>query len=164
MKSSLNNITCAYQGVVVGMHRLDSEAQMRVFAFAVQVMLLLTSTVLAQSSEMRLGNWEVISKVQMSGMPVQMPTQTNKQTICVTSTDKPPIADDRTCKITNYRKAGAILTWSMECTGQAPMVGEGKITVSGEQYTGNVDMLMKPPGAAPITVKVEYSGKWLGRC
>jgi hypothetical protein len=137
---------------------------MRNLVFFVYVMLPLTSSVLAQPSEMRLGNWEVISKVQMSGMPVQMPTQTTKQTICVTSTDKPPIIDDRTCKITNYRKVGAVATWSMECAGQAPMTGEGMITFNGDQYTGSVEMFMKPPGAAPMTVKVEYLGRWLGRC
>ena len=120
----------------------------------------------AQTPPMRLGKWEVTSKTEMTGMPMQMPAQTSTSTLCVNSENqnRPPINADKSCKVTNYKVVGSGATWSMECTGQGNMKGEGSITFKGDSYTGMTTMNMQMQGASKMTMKSTYAGKWVGAC
>lgn len=57
----------------------------------------------ATAQQMREGKWEITSKAEMSGVPMQMPAQ--KVTICVDDKNKgkPPIAADDSCKFTHQK-------------------------------------------------------------
>ncbi len=118
----------------------------------------------ANPQQMREGKWEITSKAEMSGMPMQMPAQ--KVTICVDAKnkDKPPIGADDSCKFSNQKTSGNTMTWKMECTGQAKMTGEGSMSFSGDSYTGSSTMNMDMGGGEIMKMKNSYSGKRLGNC
>lgn len=118
----------------------------------------------ANAQQMREGKWEITSKAEMSGMPMQMPAQ--KVTICVDAKnkDKPPIGADNSCKFSNQKTSGNTMTWKMECTGQAKMTGEGSMSFSGDSYTGSSTMNMDMGGGEIMKMKNSYSGKRLGNC
>lgn len=146
------------------MIRQIAEHGMKILPTSVLCVFVVTRPTVAQLPEMHIGRWQVTSKNEVISTPTPLLPNTTTQIICVDETDKPPIATERTCRMTNYQKQGSVATWSMECIGQAPMIGDGRIEFRGSQYSGSLEMFTKPPGAAPITVRVEYSGKWLGRC
>ena len=111
-----------------------------------------------------LGQWEVTTQTEMSGMPVQMPARV--RLICITSQDMdgPPIGADPSCTISNYRKSGSSATWQMACRGEANMTGEGRIDFHGNTYSGgSVMSIQMAPGQA-MQMRMTYSGRRIGNC
>src|SRR6185295_5039464 len=80
--------------------------------------------------------WETTSQMAMAGMPMQMPSQTQK--VCAAKTwTKPPPGGDKSCVASDYKRVGSKMTWKMQCTGQTPMQGTGEINFEGpDAYTG----------------------------
>lgn len=114
------------------------------------------------------GKWEMTSEFDMPGMTMKMPPQTH--TVCITKEDleKNPESfvpkptrrggEERTdCKLSDLKTEGATTSWTVNCGGERPMTGNGKITYTSESYTGNMDMKM-----GDREVKIKYSGKYLG--
>lgn len=115
------------------------------------------------------GKWEISSEVDMPGMTQKMPPMTH--TICITKEDleKPesmvpkPMrrgGEERSdCKISDLKEESGSVSWTMNCGGDHPMTGTGKISYTAESYTGNMDMKM-----GEREVKIKYSGKYAGEC
>lgn len=132
------------------------------------VMLLITAFFVPSSmaDEMRPGKWQITSKSEMTGMPVQMPSNTHTVTICVDNKnkDRPPIGADDSCKFSNLKKSGATTSWKMVCSGQTKMSGEGSMTLNSDSYEGSSTMLMDLGGGEQMKMKTSYKGKRLGDC
>ena len=111
------------------------------------------------TSTMKPGNWSITVQMDMPGMPMPPVTVTR----CITKEEaehpQPPadksVAD---CKISDYKLAGNILTWTMKCDSQG-ITGDGKITFSPESYTGEGHMK-----AAGADLTQKFTGKYLGAC
>lgn len=115
------------------------------------------------------GKWEMTSEVELPGMSMKMPPMTH--TVCITKEDleKPesmvPKPTQRgggersDCKISDLKVDGSTVNWTVNCAGERPATGTGKITYAPDSYTGNMDMKM-----GEREVKVKYSGKYLGEC
>ena len=107
------------------------------------------------------GKWQTTMKVEMPGMPMQMPAITHE--VCVTpeEAEKPePPRSQRTqeCKISDYKIEGNTVSWKMVCE-KSKMTGDGKITYSADSYEGEMHAKM---GDQQVTT--HYSGKRIGDC
>jgi hypothetical protein len=120
----------------------------------------------AQADQIRSGKWEFTSKSQMTGMPVQMPTQTHKTLICIDNKNKdvPPIGADPSCKFSNYKVTNNSASFRMQCSGDMKMSGTGSITFNGDQYTGDSVMKMEMDDTDAMTIRNSYSAKRIGDC
>jgi hypothetical protein len=116
-------------------------------------------------SPMREGNWEVIMKMTIPGMTMDMPPM--KQTHCVTaemikdpmaSVPKGPGGGD--CKVSDYTFTGSTASYKMTCTKPAPMTAVGEMKYSGtDAYTGT---LVVDSGGQKMSMA--YDAKRLGDC
>lgn len=115
---------------------------------------------------MQPGLWEITTKTEMPGMPVAMPPQTFKH--CYRAEDvadsKKTVPMDKGCKLDELTSTGNSSSWKVNCNmdGQA-MTGQGKITYSGQSYTGTSQMSGNMRGMA-MKMNVAYSGRRIGEC
>ncbi len=85
------------------------------------VSLLICMTFLAVNAwgfDLQDGKYEITSKIDIQGMPMQTPPVTITQ--CLTQQDPVPnqSTDDQQCKIIEMKTEGKTVTWKMECTQQ----------------------------------------------
>ena len=133
-------------------------------AASVTVVVGLSVSALAQSPR-RDGRWEVITEMEMPGMPMKMPPMTTTQCITKEQVEDPQrsVPQGRgapnNCKVSDYKVAGNKVTWSMKCEGPEAMSGTGEITYGENTYDGV--MKMERQGQ---TMTMKYTGKRLGDC
>jgi len=103
--------------------------------------------------------WETTSQMAMTGMPMQMPSQTQK--VCSAKNwTKPPPGGDKSCVSSDYKMVGNKATWKMQCSGQMPMQGTGEMTFEGsDSYTGAIKATSQ---GTNMTIKL--AGKKIGTC
>ena len=103
--------------------------------------------------------WESTSQMAMAGMPMQMPSQTQK--VCSAKTwTKPPPGGDRSCVTSDYKMVGNKATWKMQCGGQMPMQGTGEMTFEGaDSYTGVIQA-----NSQGTNMTIKLSGRKIGTC
>lgn len=106
------------------------------------------------------GLWEITSKMEMPGMPMQIPPTTHTQ--CITHDKMVPqgAQEDGKCKITDTSVKGDTVTWTMEC--QAPegnVRSTGKITYQGDTFTGIITMTTQE-----MEMTQHLSGRRIGNC
>jgi len=110
---------------------------------------------------MKAGKWSMTIQTEMPGMPMKMPPVTVETCVTPEQAEHPEPPKQRAnsdCKISDYKLDGNTVTWKMVCAKQN-MTGDGKITYSGESYTGEMHMLM---GEHEMSAK--YTGKRVGDC
>ena len=111
---------------------------------------------------MQEGKWEITTKVEMPGMPTNMPP--NKHIQCLTNNDLVPnnSQQGQECKITQTTIVGNTVTWVIQCKSQGEeMKGNGKITYSGNSLEGTIKMIMSQANMEMIS---HISGHRIGEC
>lgn len=108
------------------------------------------------------GKYEITSKVEMPGMA--MPAQTMTQ--CLTQEE--PVPDnsmgDQGCELSDMKKDGNTITWTMECNQQGQKVTtSGETKYSEDSFEGVMTTKMGPH-AGNMTIKTQISGKRIGPC
>jgi len=110
-------------------------------------------------AEERPGNlWKTTSQMSMPGMPA-MPPQTMELCTAKEWNQPPPPPQGQTCTQTNFQHTGNKITWSIACTGEMDMTGEGEITFDDEAYTGAILF-----NAGGMTMTVNLTGTKIGEC
>ena len=111
---------------------------------------------------MQEGKWEITTKVEMPGVPTNMPP--NKHIQCLTKEVLVPMNSQQgqECKITQTKVVGNTVTWTIQCnsTGEE-MKGNGKITYSGSSLKGTIKMTMSQANMELIS---HISGSRIGDC
>ena len=110
------------------------------------------------------GNYEITSKVEMSGMPGGVPPQTITQ--CLTENNPVPDGSSSAqgCKITEKDIKGNTVTYTMECEQQGmKMKSTGKMVYKGKSFEGTNTIKMGPE-AGGMTVTTKITGNWIGKC
>lgn len=103
--------------------------------------------------------WEQTSQMSMEGVSMSMP-QTTLQVCTSKEWKAPPQGADDTCKVSDFKRDGNKLTWTMQCTGQMPMKGNGELTFLGDDaYTGVVKAT-----AEGMSMTIRLSGRKIGTC
>jgi len=110
------------------------------------------------------GEYEIITKVEMTGMPVTVPPQTTTE--CMTEQDL--IIKNETysqnCEIKDVKEVGNTISWKMKCAQEGQTVdSRGRITSAGNSFKGNIIMnMVTADGNMTATTIIE--GKRIGKC
>ena len=116
-------------------------------------------------AEIREGLWEITTKVEMKGVPMQIPATTVKQ--CITKDKAVPksASEDYECKTKDYKVSGDTVTYSVECWGKGGlMITEGKTTYKGNTFDGTSTTKIKAKGQPEMQMSNKISGKYIGPC
>ena len=114
------------------------------------------------------GLWEITTKMEMQGMPMQMPAR--KHTQCLTKknmlkTMVPKEQDQgEECKITDQKISGNTVTWTMKCKGEDAMEVTGKTTYHGDTFEGTITMIPNNPEEGKMKMINHISGRRIGEC
>jgi len=110
--------------------------------------------------------WEIVSKVEMAGMPMAIPPQTNR--VCkpagqMRNEDKVPM--DSSCKMLDSNQSGNTFTYKVACNQQGTsMTGTGDVTTMGaDSYHGKFRMQATSSGQA-MDMTTNFSGRKVGGC
>jgi len=110
---------------------------------------------------MRDGYWELVSTMEMPGMPMKMPPTTVKH--CFTKEDvkdqKKTITTDKNCSVTDLNQSGNKVTWKMKCTGKNAGTFSGETVYKGDAYDST--MKMQSEGH---TVNMKINARRIGNC
>lgn len=116
-------------------------------------------------AEIKEGLWEIMTKAEMKGVPMQMPATTVKQ--CITKDKAVPksASEDYECKTKSYKVSGDTVTYSVECWGKGGlMITEGKTTYKGNTFDGTSTTKIKTKGQPEMQLSNKISGKYIGPC
>ncbi len=106
------------------------------------------------------GLWEISSKMEVPGMPMEMPPVIFKQ--CLTSKDNIPQNRNeiQNCTIIKSNTKGSTVTWEMHCANDGQtMVSNGRTTYSGDTFKGEIRTAMKG-----MNMMQKMSGRRIGSC
>lgn len=108
--------------------------------------------------------WEVTVKMEMAGMPMAMPAQTNR--ICQPK-DRPQeegmMPADQNCKMTDVKRSGNKSSFKLSCTGEQAMTGSGEFEHNGDNYRGTMRMATVMDGES-FDMTQNISAKKVGNC
>ncbi len=116
-------------------------------------------------AEIKDGLWEITTRIEMKGMPGQIPPTTVRQ--CLTKKDPVPQAQDKqnNCKMIDQKVSGDTVTYSMECKGKDSVVfTSGTMSYKGNSFTGTSAMKIKSKGQPEMQMNSKIDGKYIGRC
>jgi len=111
------------------------------------------------------GNWEITSKIEVSGMPIQVNIGEQKVTQCIDKQKIVPKTDkkiNKYCTITDQNINGDTVSWKMQCTNA--MHSEGSITYHGETFDGKMTSVTEIPNMGAMTTIIHMKGKRIGEC
>jgi len=111
------------------------------------------------------GKWEITSKIEMPGLPVQMPPSTYTQ--CITKEDMVPKSKQsgQNCEHLDVKVKGNTVTWVMKCTdANGTTTGNGTMTYNGDTFSGVINMKINNPGQPEMTMINKMVGKRIGSC
>lgn len=119
--------------------------------------------------ELTPGQYEVTTDLQT---PIPQAQNMNRKHVDKTCIEKPQDAKKMMedalkgsdCKISDFKDSGKSANWTMKCNVQgAEMVGGGKMTASGDKFTGDSHMTLKVAGME-MKSTAQHSGKRIGPC
>ena len=105
--------------------------------------------------------WEVSTKMEMPGMPMAMPAQTNRFCIGKNRKDEDFVPRQGDCRMVDSKRVGNKFTYKMECAGNNPTTLDGAITFGNNAYDGQMRMAMKNTND---TMVMTFTGKRIGDC
>jgi uncharacterized protein DUF3617 len=113
---------------------------------------------------MQEGNWEVTTKMEMEGMPFQMPPMKHNQ--CMTRQDVVPSAKkDQSCVVKDQKVSGDTVTWRVTCKDRdGTTEGDGKVTYAGKTYAGAMNMKVTDKRGKATSVRYQMQGRHTGPC
>ena len=132
------------------------------FAALVILFFSISTSFAGSEPNMQEGKWEITTKVEMPGMPMNMPPVTHTQ--CLTKDDFVPQKSQSgdECQISNVEVSGDTVTWVMQCKGQGGETkGSGEITYRGTSFKGIIKMTVVPSNMQ-MTSKI--NGSRIGNC
>ena len=105
--------------------------------------------------------WEVSTKMEMPGMPMAMPAQTNRFCIGKNRKDEELVPKQGDCRMLESKRVGNKFTYKMDCSGNNPVIVDGTITFGNNVYDGQMRMAMKTTND---TMVMTFTGKRIGDC
>lgn len=105
--------------------------------------------------------WEVSTKMEMPGMPMAMPAQTNRVCLAKNRKDEDFVPRQGDCRMVESKRVGNKFTYKMECAGNDPTTVDGAITFGNNVYDGQMRVTMKK---TKDTMDMTLSGKRVGDC
>ena len=133
---------------------------------AVSIMLSLFLAGLAFAEpNMQEGMWEMTMKMEMPGMPMEMPPMKFNQ--CLTKKDLVPQKKEKNedCKMISTKVDGNTVTWVAKCIMKdGTMDSTGEITYKGSNFDGVIKAVMNTKDTGKMEVTQHMSGRRIGDC
>ena len=109
------------------------------------------------------GKYQITSKTEMPGMPMQMPAMTFEQ--CMTKQDPVAVQQDQGgCTIKDQKIKGNTVSWVMECNQQGQVTtGKGEMKYSGTSFDGLFEFSVAAP-TGNMTMTTKTHGERIGDC
>jgi Protein of unknown function (DUF3617) len=107
--------------------------------------------------------WEVTTKMDMPGMPVALPAQTQRVCLPKTRKDDDLVPKREGCRVSDVKRAGSKVTFNIACTGTDPMAGTGEITSAPTSYDGRMRLKGKM-GDDTMEMTHTFAGTRVGDC
>ena len=107
--------------------------------------------------------YEVTVRMEMVGMPMQMPAMTQRSCVKKGASDADTVPHQDNCNVTNARRDGNKVTFSMVCTGRDAMTGNGEMTYAGDGYAGTIRFKGKMEGQ-DMEMTQAITGRRVGAC
>ena len=107
--------------------------------------------------------WEITSKMEMPGMPMAMPAQTQRVCVAKTGKDDDYIPRRENCRVQDSKRVGNKVSYKMVCTGKDALTIAGETTFATTSYEGRMQMSGKMDGQQ-VEMSQTYSGKRVGDC
>ena len=120
------------------------------------------------ASPMRPGSWEISVKMNIPGMPIEVPPITHTECITAAMLKDPQSAVPKgapgteganDCKVYDYKLSANTASWKMACTKPDKITGVGEIAYAGDTYKGTMTVDMGGQKMA-----MSYDAKRLGDC
>jgi hypothetical protein len=134
----------------------------KLFVLAILVSLI---WIVNASAEIKYGLWEITTKMEIKGMPGQMPSMSIQQ--CTTKNDAVPKSSTKgtECKTKDYNQSGNTVTYTIECTGKNSVtLTSGKMTYKENTFDGTSTTTTKTKGRPETQMTTKMSGRYLGPC
>ena len=105
--------------------------------------------------------WEVSTKMEMPGMPMAMPAQTNRFCIGKNQKEEDFVPKQGDCRMIESKRVGNKFSYKMDCSGNYSAIVDGAITFGNNAYDGQMRMAMKNTND---TMVMTFTGKRIGDC
>ena len=105
--------------------------------------------------------WEVSTKMEMPGMPMAMPAQTNRFCIGKNQKEEEFVPKQGDCRMIESKRVGNKFSYKMDCSGNYSAIVDGTITFGNNVYDGQMRMAMKNTND---TMVMTFTGKRIGDC
>lgn len=117
---------------------------------------------IAEAMELKEGLWEMTSKMEMKGMPMELPSQKFRR--CITKDKAVPMEmedKDVKCKVVEQKITGNTIFWKVICKDKE---GETIITGKGTYNSDKFDGETKVKTSDGVEMVQHIKGKWIGKC
>jgi hypothetical protein len=105
--------------------------------------------------------WEVSTKMEIPGMPMSMPPQTNRVCMGKNRKDEEFVPKHGDCRMVESKRVGNKFTYKMDCAGNDPTTVDGAITFGNNVYDGQMRVTMKK---TQDTMDMTLTGTRVGDC
>lgn len=137
-----------------------------VIAALFAVLAFLPGNALCAAPNMRDGQWEITTTMEMKGMPANM-ARPFTYTHCMTRDNAVPQQREKNkdCVIKDQKVVGNTVTWRMVCKEKdgGVMESTGKITYQGDKFNGTMKATMTGK-ERNMVVNYKMNGRRLGPC
>jgi hypothetical protein len=114
--------------------------------------------------------WELTVKMQMTGVPMDMPARTSRTCMDKNAKDEefvPQKSGEGECRMVDQKRAGNVWRYRMECTGKNrdTVTAEGEVTYAADRssYEGKMRLTGKS-GKEGYEMTQTYAGRRIGDC
>lgn len=90
--------------------------------------------------------YDVTVKMEMAGMPMQMPPISQRLCVRKGASDDDFVPRQENCRVSDTTRTGSRLTFKIACVGSNPMAGTGDFTFGANGYNGHIRMAGKMEG------------------
>ncbi len=123
----------------------------------------LTQPSMAPATEIiKPGLWEIITTIEVPGIPFQQPPQTVRHCVTQQEAEEPqkslPLGKD--CKIIDLRSSANKVNWKGECTGVMSGKGEGEVEYKGDSSYEGITKIQ----TQGMIFSMKHKGTRVGEC
>lgn len=111
------------------------------------------------------GLWEINSQASIVGMPMEVPSLTQKQCFTQQSMSPENILQQNNCQMQNMDIQSDQVSWSMSCQQEGMnMQGSGKIQYQKTSFSGTFDLMMSGAKEGSMGMNTKIIGHYIGPC
>ncbi|PRH81390.1 DUF3617 domain-containing protein [Arenimonas caeni] len=124
----------------------------------------LTAPGLAAAQAQEGSQYRVTTRMEMVGMPFQLPPQTVEVCGPKDHASEKMVPHDDNCRITDFKVEGNKSSYTLVCTGEAEMTAKGEFEQLGpEAYRGKMNMV-GTQGGRSVEMNMSFEGQRIGDC